>query len=38
MGNRSMEGCPLVKYLRPSESRKRREALRIESLDSQEGM
>lgn len=37
MGNRSMEGCPLVKYLRSSESRKRKEALKIQSLDSQEG-
>ena len=32
MGNRSMEGCPLVKYLRESESRKRKEALKIPEL------
>lgn len=32
-----MEGCPLVKYLRQSELRKREEALKIQSLDSQEG-
>jgi hypothetical protein len=29
MGNRSMEGCPLVKYLRQSESRKRQKVLKI---------
>lgn len=36
MGKRSMEGCPLVKYLRQSELRKRKEALKIQSLDSRE--